>query len=84
MLQMNKDPFVYKIFMLTLSVLSSVHLVLGISVYLNFSLYLTQSARDGAECSDIVEWNAMATWAEMIWDINHSYTQLPWVMTEWI
>lgn len=55
MFQMSKGLFVYKIFMSTSSVLSPVNLVLGISVYLNFSLYLTQLARDGAECSDIAE-----------------------------
>lgn len=55
MFQMGKDIFVYKIFMSASSVLSPVNLLLGISVYLNFSLYLTQLARDGAECSDIAE-----------------------------
>lgn len=81
MFQMRKGLFVYKIFMSTSSVLSIVNFVLEISVYLNFSLYLTQLARDGAECSDIAGWNAVAAWTEVIWDINHSYTQLPWVKT---
>lgn len=54
--------------------------ILGISVYLNLSLYFMQLARDGAECSGTAEWNAVGIWTEEIWGINHSYTQLPQAM----